>query len=135
MTSTTGQVTGQEWRITPEDREDGTTVYGLHPPGDTTAIMRCFPAEGFRVALLLDDEPRDLEFWHLMLPRRMTTLVESARIAEQVKARKLVDDGDHADSACSVCGRAPESYTPWASACQRKGCAGKYFPAKQNPAR
>lgn len=127
-------MTGQEWRITPE-LLDGESVYTLYQPHDTAFVARCFPAKNFAVQQNLGNHPYELEFWHLSWPRRLTTLVESARIGEQVKNRKLLDDGDHTDSACSACGRSSEKYLPWGAGCERKGCPGKYFPAKVNPAR
>lgn len=127
--------TGNEWRITP--RDNGT--YAMYPPGaiDRPAnppMAVCYPAQNYAIELNISGL-MSLEDFHLSLIRRVTTLVEAARINEQVKVRKLVDDGDHSDSACSACGRNPEKYVAWGFTCERKGCDGKYFPALKNPAR
>lgn len=134
MTSATarGHVTGQEWRVTPQD--DGT--YVLFRPGESEPFLRCHPDKDFAVAIeSTKPELYALEFWHGPFLPRVQTLVEAARINEQVKARKLVDYGDFSDSACGTCGRNPNCYLLWGTPCEREGCKGKYFPVKKNPAR
>lgn len=145
MTSATarGHVTGQEWRVTPQD--DGT--YTLTRPGETEPWLRCHPDKDFAVAIEgTKSELYDLEFWYESWPRRMSTLVEAARISEQSKdRRKLVDDGDFTDTVCNSCGKNPTRYERWGATHasddvgrrypRANTCYGTWIPAKKNPAR
>ena len=124
--------TGQEWRVTEFDG-----VYFMTPPGADDPWLTCFPKRNFEVTITATT--LTLEEWYHLLPARMTTLVETARISEQVGGKdrrlRLVDDGDHSDTTCTGCSRPPTAYQPWGATCEREGCAGRYVPAHKDPAR